>query len=143
LVGDHTVGRLTKWLRALGLSVEEGDFSRAQDVPPGILFLTRKRALVSSPWVFFFPQDKVEEQIKYFFQQLPAFKRLRRPFSRCLRCNTLLEKKTKEEVFGQVPDYIYETHSVFYWCAKCQKIFWPGSHRKRMEACLRRWGLLP
>jgi len=142
LAGDKTVGRLVKWLRALGLSVEEFSASRAKEVPPGLLLLTRKKALQASPWVLWLPSEKLDEQMRFVFGQLPDLKKEIRPFSRCLRCNTRLQEVPREEVFGQVPDYIYETHRDFRRCLRCGRIYWAGSHRERMQALLASWGLL-
>jgi len=44
LAGDKTVGRLVKWLRALGISVEILTPRRPEDLPEGLVFLTRKHS---------------------------------------------------------------------------------------------------
>jgi uncharacterized protein with PIN domain len=51
-----------------------------------------------------------------------------RPFSRCLRCNRLIEPVEKWQIRESVPDYVWQTQSAFYRCPDCRKIYWPGSH---------------
>jgi len=63
---------------------------------------------------------------------------------RCVRCNDELREITREDVFGRVPDYVLATHSCFYRCPKCLKIYWRGSHPERMIRSLERelgWAL--
>lgn len=132
LSGDRTVGRLIKWLRAMGL-----DVSLSEAPIPERLHLTRRRSLLKKPGVLVFWADRVEEQIKELFRQCPQLKAQMRPFSRCLRCNSLLVPAKRDEVFGLVPDFIYETHSSFFRCPDCGRIYWPGGHRRRMERRLK------
>jgi len=56
------------------------------------------------------------------------------PFTRCMRCNTLLEQVTREEVVEQLPPRVRETFRDFWRCATCARIFWRGSHYERMKA---------
>ncbi|WP_456434278.1 Mut7-C RNAse domain-containing protein [Thermosulfuriphilus sp.] len=132
LSGDKTIGRLIKWLRALGL-----DVPLLEGPSPGRLFLTRKRSLAGKKNVFLITADRLDDQLKEIFLRLPDLKREIRPFSRCLRCNESLRPVAREEVFGRVPDYIFETQKDFSLCPRCQRIYWLGSHRQRMEERLR------
>lgn len=144
LAGDKTVGRLVKWLRVLGISVETLTPKDPGDIPQGVVLLTRKQSWARwTPKVLILPSEKVEEQLRFVFKALPWLSSARRPFSRCLRCNAPLENIPREEVFGLVPDYVYDTQREFRRCPVCDQIYWPGSHRERMQRRLRKWGLLP
>ena len=55
------------------------------------------------------------------------------PFSRCLDCNGLLQSIEPTDAQGIVPPYIYQAKKIFSRCSSCGKIFWEGTHRKRME----------
>ena len=61
---------------------------------------------------------------------------LYRPFSRCLKCNCLLEKT---EPSSEVPPLIREKVSDFWFCANCRQMFWQGSHTERMLERLKEW----
>ncbi len=54
-------------------------------------------------------------------------------FTRCTECNEILKEIDREEVHGKVPDYIRETQESFRQCPHCKKIFWDGTHCKRMK----------
>lgn len=58
------------------------------------------------------------------------------PFSRCLQCNSLLEKISPPVgLLGQMPRDINEC----WFCPVCDHTFWLGSHTARMESRLREW----
>jgi uncharacterized protein with PIN domain len=54
-------------------------------------------------------------------------------FGRCLKCNTPLEKLTRDQARPLVPFFIYQIHHEFRGCPKCKQVFWPGSHVQDME----------
>jgi len=54
-------------------------------------------------------------------------------FTRCSLCNKLLVDVPKSKVAGKVPPFIFSTQSEYRRCPKCNKIYWPGTHRKHME----------
>jgi len=56
------------------------------------------------------------------------------PFTRCLRCNTPLERVPKDEIDTQLPPRVRETFVDFWRCATCARLFWQGSHYERMRA---------
>ncbi len=52
--------------------------------------------------------------------------------SRCTLCNTLLEKVEKRTVKGKVPSKVFENNEKFWFCSKCNKFYWMGSHYNEM-----------
>ncbi|MDH3566669.1 MAG: Mut7-C RNAse domain-containing protein, partial [Desulfobacteraceae bacterium] len=60
------------------------------------------------------------------------------PFSRCVRCNTMVQKVDKDSIRKMVPDYIWETHDAFRSCSQCGRIYWPGSHIQRSRDIIKR-----
>lgn len=136
LAGDRTVGKLIKWLRVLGIPCERRDFKRREEIPPHLILLTRNRRLASEKTLLI-PYDHLKDQLLFVFRQWPELKGEISPFSLCLRCNKALIKVEKEEVFGLVPEYIYENHDQFRQCPSCKRIYWRGSHLKRMETFLK------
>ena len=63
---------------------------------------------------------------------------LHRPFTRCLRCNVLLRPALDREVAG-LPEDTRQSIGPFTACPGCGRIYWPGSHVRRMRARLERW----
>ncbi len=55
-----------------------------------------------------------------------------RPFTRCLECNQLLESRSREEMAGRVPPYVYRTQTQYMECPDCHRIYWRGTHWEAM-----------
>jgi Uncharacterized conserved protein len=53
--------------------------------------------------------------------------------SRCMICNALLVKIEKDKVINILPQNIIERNSEFWYCEKCNKYYWYGSHWKNIE----------
>jgi uncharacterized protein with PIN domain len=60
---------------------------------------------------------------------------LYRPFSRCLRCNTPLSSATVQQV-TDLNAHLKKTVNNIYYCARCDQLYWEGSHVTRMRARL-------
>ena len=56
-----------------------------------------------------------------------------RPFTRCMVCNGLLTEVVKAEVEGQAPKRILECFDGFRRCPGCGRVYWEGSHYRRMR----------
>ncbi|MFW6120876.1 MAG: Mut7-C RNAse domain-containing protein [Petrotogales bacterium] len=52
--------------------------------------------------------------------------------SRCSLCNTPLKKFKKSEVEGKVPQKVFDHHDKFWYCSKCKKFYWMGSHYEKI-----------
>jgi uncharacterized protein len=63
---------------------------------------------------------------------------LRAPFTRCLLDNTPLRLATPAEL-SKVPPPAREGQGPIRTCPACSRIYWPGSHVRRMRARLERW----
>ncbi|MDR5879369.1 Mut7-C RNAse domain-containing protein [Caballeronia sp. LZ032] len=57
-----------------------------------------------------------------------------RPFRLCLMCNAPLRPAGPGEIDGRVPDGVRERHTRFVTCDVCRRVFWEGSHWRRMRA---------
>jgi uncharacterized protein with PIN domain len=56
------------------------------------------------------------------------------PFTRCLRCNALLEKVEKGEVIEKLEPLTRIHYEQFRRCTGCGQIYWPGSHFDKLRA---------
>jgi hypothetical protein len=52
--------------------------------------------------------------------------------SRCTLCNTILETRTKRSAEGKVPEKVFENNDKFWFCKKCNKYYWKGSHYEKI-----------
>ena len=56
-----------------------------------------------------------------------------RPFTRCLSCNAPLRRVEKAAVVDRLPPSVRERHDRFSTCDRCGRVFWEGSHWRRMR----------
>ena len=60
------------------------------------------------------------------------------PFTRCRECNTPLEDVPREAVLDRLPPRVRELYDRFKRCPTCRRVYWEGSHFRRMEGVLER-----
>jgi uncharacterized protein with PIN domain len=135
---DIMLGRLAKWLRILGEDVIYGahlsgyGLIRAARLEKRLI-LTRDRSLKNKqpPPMLYLSSDHYGEQLRQVIRDcgLVVGKRL---FTRCLRCNTMLQGRTKDSIEKLVPPYVFSTQEKFFWCATCRRIYWPATHHQNM-----------
>ncbi|MGD2269596.1 MAG: Mut7-C RNAse domain-containing protein [Desulfobacterales bacterium] len=135
---EKTLGKLAKWLRLLGFdTLYEPDFgyrSVSDLADHGRIVLTRTQRIrdkTSAANLIFIQSDRPLEQLKEIIQKLSLKQTDTHPFTRCLKCNTVIEPVDKDTIRSEVPDYVWETQHSFRMCPGCRKIFWRGSHTKR------------
>lgn len=63
---------------------------------------------------------------------------LYKPFSRCIACNTLLEKADERQQKEIPPDISVSSNDVYY-CPECNQVYWDGGHVERMRKQLDKW----
>jgi uncharacterized protein with PIN domain len=84
------------------------------------------------------PRSQLAEVVRAF--QLEGHVR---PFSRCMICNTPLEVVPKAEVENKVPGRVWRNEESFRRCPGCGRVYWKGSHFRRMGVLLEGLGLAP
>ncbi len=140
---DTMLGRLATWLRILGYDAE---YFRGEDTAlvtrareTGRILLTRDGGVIRRrrlPPHLFILSDHVSEQLRQIvraFQLTPGDP----PRRRCPRCNAVVEPRSKAEVAGRVPEFVWSQHETFWACPSCGRVYWAGSHRRRMEEAIR------
>lgn len=153
-LADAMLGRLARWLRILGYDAEyfpgEDDELIRRARREGRVLLTRDTRLLQrySAGVrpppagtdplphLFIESDHVMEQLRQVVAALhlnPAAP----PARRCSCCNAVLEPRDKAEVVGRVPEFVWSHHQAFWACPRCQRIYWAGTHRQRMEEAIK------
>ena len=142
-LADCNVGKLARWLRALGYDATYhariGDAELvAQALAEGRVLLTRdsdlmQRRPVASGAVrtILLRSDQVEPQLRQVKEGLGLD--LGQALTRCLECNTELEPKTPAEVAERVPPYVRATQVRYSECPTCSRVYWAGTHWARMR----------
>ncbi|WP_462327126.1 Mut7-C RNAse domain-containing protein [Desulfobaculum sp.] len=107
------------------------------------IVLTRDRALLHRSAVVWgrlirsaVPDDQLLEVLHLFGLTGPFS-----PFTRCLRCNTPLERVPKADIIHRLQPLTKKHHTTFHICPTCQRIYWPGTHRDAMLERLARLGI--
>jgi uncharacterized protein with PIN domain len=59
-------------------------------------------------------------------------------FSLCLECNQPLVERSKGQVGGRVPPYVFKTQQKYMECPACNRIYWRGTHWQAMTRKLGR-----
>jgi uncharacterized protein with PIN domain len=143
-LADSNLGKLAKWLRVLGYdttcySGEVGRSFLTKAQKEGRIALTRRRDMALRQYsgkLAVIEHDLVGDQLEEVIGKLSIVPDEKNIMTICLTCNERLKSVSKEAVSGLVPEYIFRQHMEFHICPRCEKIFWPGSHRKNIDQFL-------
>jgi uncharacterized protein with PIN domain len=145
-VADVMLGRLARWLRALGydtlylrdaldrrlLAVALADRRRLLTRDAALARRAREAGLLVRA-------EELDAQIREV--TVACGLAGGRALSRCLECNGLLAAAIPESVRERVPPYTFATRREFWTCTGCRRVFWAGTHvagiRRRLEPYLR------
>ncbi|HLQ85819.1 MAG TPA: Mut7-C RNAse domain-containing protein [Salinisphaeraceae bacterium] len=142
---DTHLGRLTRYLRLLGFdsrySNDRGDAELAAIADrERRLLLTRDRGLLKRARVTFArfvraddPRMQLEDVFLHF-RLRPAMQ----PFSRCARCNGMLQDVSKGEIAHRLAPKTRRYYQHFRQCTRCGRLFWQGSHLDALRRMLER-----
>jgi uncharacterized protein with PIN domain len=134
---DSMLGKVAKWLRILGFDARYERLTHQKQLDEyreeGFLMITRNQRWCGQPHVICLWANDPMEQLHQVVSQVPISCQEVRPFRRCILCNQPLDLLSRDQTFDLVPDYVFETNTLFYQCSNCQKIYWSGTHPKRMR----------
>ncbi|MBV8550297.1 MAG: Mut7-C ubiquitin/RNAse domain-containing protein [Acidobacteriaceae bacterium] len=136
---DVHLGKLAAYLRMLGFdTLYQNCFTDAElaqiSLEQNRILLTRDRGLLKRGLVthgYWLRETDSRRQAAEVIRRFDLADGLR-PFSRCMACNGILEAATKEEVLEHLPPRTAELHNEFKSCHRCGRIYWKGSHHRRM-----------
>jgi hypothetical protein len=144
-VVDTMLGRLARWLRAMGydtLYLRAARDRRLQEVARGEnrVLVTRdvRLARLAAPRSCLISAEALEGQIAEVVARLGLMPCAEAWLSRCLECNMRLEARSREVLQGRVPPYVLATQETFMGCPGCGRTYWAGSHVERMLERLNR-----
>jgi len=60
------------------------------------------------------------------------------PYTRCMECNGELESVKRSEVARAVPLQVFLVYRDFKRCRNCKRVYWRGSHLKRLDRIVER-----
>jgi uncharacterized protein with PIN domain len=152
-VADNHLGRLTRFLRLLGLDTSyQQEWSDPELVRISIsdrrILLTRDVQLLkhgSLTHGYFVRATDPRSQMTEIVRRFHLSGQLT-PFSRCMACNGVLAPVAKEEIAHRLPPGTRENVDDFVKCRTCNKLYWEGAHHPeltRLVALARQAEYLP
>ena len=150
-IADRMLGKLAIWLRIFGydtlyigdFDVEDEDTFMLENYVDRIL-LTRdkelyERCVKRKRKAILIKSDEVINQIRELVENLKIDTTIR--MDRCSVCNSILRKPTREEALRVmrregIKEDLMERYELWF-CEKCDKLYWMGSHYRNMIKFLR------
>ena len=142
-MADAHLGGLARLLRMAGFDTLYDNGYRDDEIVAiaardDRIVLTRDRELLKRRAVSrgcYLHAIKPEIQFRELFERLGLAPGAQ-PFSLCLHCNLALRAVDKALVLDALPPSVRELHEEFTTCEACRRVYWKGSHHKRMRALL-------
>ncbi len=137
---DCMLGKLAKWLRILGFDtlyfrfIEDSALLMMAQEEDRIL-LTRDRDLfrrAGREHAFFISSEAWRSQLEQVLESFDLKERTA-VFSRCLECNHSLRVLSRSAAGNLAPSHVLEKALSFSLCPGCGRVFWKGTHQKRMQ----------
>lgn len=142
-VTDRMLGTLTRYLRFMGYdTISANGFVQGNAKEDTLLLeiaarehrvlLTRDTELANRgrDRAVQIKPDDVMEQVQQLIDRGLVERRL--PMSRCSLCNSLLREASADEIEGAEYAPRDGAGFSFYWCSSCRKLYWNGSHGKKL-----------
>ena len=145
-LADCNVGRLARWLRALGYDasyharIGDAELVREAAAENRVVLtrdrdLTRRRVIQSGlVRAILIRDDDVTQQLRQVFAELGL--ELKEALTRCIECNSELETRLPAAVAERVPPYVRQTQTRYSECPDCGRIYWAGTHWQHMREVL-------
>jgi hypothetical protein len=138
-VADTHLGRLVRYLRMLGFDTKYRDDTQDAELATlsskeGRILLTRDRGLLKRNVVtrgYCVRATDSREQLNEVLQRFDLSGAIV-PFSRCVHCNSLLRPTRKDLIRDRLPPKTEQYYEDFHVCPGCERIYWKGSHYRRM-----------
>jgi uncharacterized protein with PIN domain len=142
-VADAHLGGLAQLLRLAGFdTLYDNHFAddeiEALAASEDRIVLTRDRELLKRRTIThgcYVRALKPQAQMREIVDRLDLTASIR-PFRLCLSCNAPLRRIDKSQAAGRAPEGVLERHSQFVTCDVCRRVFWEGTHWKRMRTLI-------
>ncbi|KXA96501.1 hypothetical protein AKJ38_03165 [candidate division MSBL1 archaeon SCGC-AAA259I14] len=156
IIADGMLGKITRWLRLAGedvinindypISPEEEDevLLNIAEEQSRILItrdvnLYRRAVKKDIESILLEETDDIAKQLLKISESVDGDVEIDLNNSRCPVCNGKLKAKGKSFVSGKVPKNVLEKNDKFWRCEDCGKIYWQGSHWKKMAETLEKY----
>lgn len=139
-VADCHLGKLARKMRLLGMDVEfRNNFSDEELVFEVVknkrVLLSRDRRLLMRKAIdrgYLLRSQNPDIQLAEVIRRFDLKNQLH-PFTRCAKCNGILERVEKSKVLHLLEPRTKLYFSDFFQCQSCFQVYWRGSHFKVLE----------
>jgi uncharacterized protein with PIN domain len=137
---DVHLGKLAAYMRMLGFDtlyrncLGDAELARISATDHRTL-LTRDRGLLKRSAVthgYWLRETDSRAQLAEIVHRFDLARSIR-PFTRCMACNGVLRAVPKTDIRPQLPPRVAEAFDEFRQCDRCRRVFWQGSHYRRMQ----------
>ncbi|MFA5403775.1 MAG: Mut7-C RNAse domain-containing protein [Ignavibacteria bacterium] len=136
---DVQLGRLARFLRMLGFDTSYNNKNNVKDIIKisnedkrtiltRNIFLLRNSLIVRGYWIRSQYPHRQIVQVIHYSDLLSQIK----PFCRCSECNGYLEPVPMEKIMDRLQPNTKKYFNEFHKCNSCDKIYWKGSHFKKI-----------
>ncbi len=143
---DAGLGGLARWLRAAGYDslwepgIDDDDLLR-QTCARGATLLTTDSMLMERkllrdriiPSLWLPPILGIPEQLRVVFREFGLEPRA----PRCMSCGGELVRRDKQSLAERIPPRTFRWLDEYFVCHRCGKLFWHGTHWRRIVCTLR------
>ncbi len=138
---DNHLGKLARYLRLLGFDAlyfnDDADDAELAQIAHDEqrIMLTRDRGLLKRSKVIYGYCLRTKdswEQVTAVLHRYQLHDQIT-PWTRCLRCNGLLQPVKKESILHRLEPKTKLYFNTFQICSDCKQIYWQGSHFHKLE----------
>ncbi len=140
LLFDEMLKSLSSWARILGIYSEFYSSKSDSELlaiarKDGLIMVTRDvrlhiRCQTAGVKSILIKSDVIEEQLAQLLKESGATVTFPEK-TRCAKCNGELVDATADDV-KDVPEAVIKTHSKFWRCSSCKRVYWEGGHWKNI-----------
>ncbi len=142
---DCHLGKLAEKMRLLGFDVEYHNQITAEELFKAVVdhkkvLLTRDRHLLMRKEIdrgYLLRSQVAGEQLEEVIKRFDLRDQLQ-PFTRCAKCNGLLERVEKAAVFHLLEPKTKLYYNDFFQCQSCRQVYWQGSHLEKIQTLIDR-----
>jgi uncharacterized protein with PIN domain len=137
---DTHLGRLAAYLRLFGFdTLQRNDYDDPTladiSAKEQRILLTRDRRLLMRKQVIHGHYVRATQTQRQLLEILKRYdlEKDQRPYTRCLHCNGNIRPVRKEAIASRLLPRTRARYDEFWQCAQCEKIYWQGSHYRRLQ----------
>ena len=138
---DVHLGKLARKLRMLGFdTLYRNDYSDDEIIDISLkekrTILTRDRGILMVKSVqrgYWVRSKQTDEQLTEVLNRFDLYSQIN-AFRRCMVCNGEVRRIDKEKIMDRLLPKTNLFYNEFYICPECDRLYWKGSHYKKMES---------